>query len=268
MTKKDVQPVDTKELSTLLADINYQDALRSEDVAIPIIKIVQKGSESIMETHPEAKHGMLYNSATEELLGNALEFIPCAFEGKYLMRTPLDKGGGFGGTFNEKPEGFDISIEGRWHSKEQPDMEVVYTHYHAVLLIGTMDRVIVPVNSSLLDKAIIEMNSPRSNVLKQLNMDRAIIAMNSTQLKISKKWNASFRNRVNGPIFLHTYSAMTQEQRSNNFAFRGWSNVVRVRESTMEEIREAADFYKYIKSLSLRSIVSYSENSVKDDIPV
>jgi len=236
MTKKDVQPVDTKELSALLADIDYQDALRSEDVAIPIIKIVQKGSESIMETHPEAKHGMLYNSATEELLGNALEFIPCAFEGKYLMRTPLDKGGGFGGTFNEKPEGFDISIEGRWHSKEQPDMEVLYTHYHAVLLIGSMDR--------------------------------AIIAMNSTQLKISKKWNAAFRNRVNGPIFLNTYSAMTQEQRSNNFTFRGWSNVLRVRESTIEEIREAADFYKYIKSLSLKSIVSHSENSVKDDIPV
>lgn len=222
MVSKDLKEVENKELSSLLESIGYKDNLTKDDVAIPIIKIIQKLSP-ILELNPEAKLGMLYNTATSELFNYELNFVPCAFDAKYLMRTPLSKGGGFGGTFSEKPEGFDISSEGKW-LKAGEDMEVVYTHYHAVLIDG---------------------------------VDSAIIPMNSTQLKISKKWNVYFRKdlKPGQPIFMNMFNVRVNDQMVRNMPFKGWDIPKNVRPTTMNEIKRAAEFYKFIKEISINKVV-------------
>lgn len=217
----EIMTMNSKELSELLNDIGYEDNLSKEDIAIPIIKIIQKGSDTILEEYENARPGMLYNTATAELLGTDIIFIPCSFEGKYIKRVPMDKGGGFGGVFSAKPAGFDDQSEGKWLSQKEPDMEVIYTHYHAVLTVINDNR-----------------------------LERAILPLNSTQMKISKKWNVFFRRNLVGldPIFMNVYHAKVIDQVSKNFSFKGWSNVSFVRKSTPSEIREAAAFYKFIRN--------------------
>lgn len=224
MSKREISVIGSSEMAAMLADIGYQDTITREDIAIPIIKIVQKGSDSILDENEDARPGMLYNTATCELMGNDITFIPCSFEGKYVKRVPMEKGGGFSGVFLEKPEGFDEQFEGKWISKKEPDVEVIYTHYHAVLVLSLSNK-----------------------------LEKAIIPLNSTQMKISKKWNISFRKRLVGvePIFMSVYHAKVTDQISRNFNFKGWSSVSFVRSSTLNEIKEAAEFYKFIRKTDM-----------------
>lgn len=230
LMKKDTDDKEiTNILSNILASIDYKDNLTKDDIAIPIVKIIQRGSDQILQEVEGAKVGMLYNTATGELMGDEIVFIPCAFNARYLMRTPLDKGGGFGGTFSEKPDGFDISHEGRW-MKNGSDMEVVYTHYHAVLIDG---------------------------------FERAIIAMNNTQMKISKKWNGIFRKdlSVGQPIFLNVFKVGVNDQTAKNFTFKGWKLPVKLHQASMEQLKEAGEFYKLITDISITKVMN---NALKD----
>lgn len=218
---KEIVTMDKDKLLSLLASIDYKDELSREDVPIPILKIVQKGSDSIFASYPDAKIGMLFNVATEEFLGPEIEIIPCSFEAKYLKRVQMDLGGGFGGITSVKPEGFDIPKGGVFISEKEKDMEVIYTHYHAVLLRG---------------------NVP------------AVIPMNSTQLKVSKRWNVAFRNPLKGanlPIFSNVFSIKTMDQKARTYSFKGWSQATWVRKTTYEEIVKAAELYTFLKTKNI-----------------
>ena len=72
-----------------------------EDLGIPFIKIIQSMSPERDKTEsayiPGAEEGMLFNSATKEILGGEgepIRFIPCVYEKAWVEWKPRNSGGG------------------------------------------------------------------------------------------------------------------------------------------------------------------------------
>ena len=135
--------------------------VKSSDMVLPRLEIVQALSP-IKELNEEAREGHLFNSVTQELLGDHVYFVPIYFCLEFLIWKDQDEGGGFFGSFptlEQAQERRDVEVG----NGENPDfLEIVDTPVHYGLLVD-----------------------PATKQTEQI-----VISMAKTKSKVSRKWNA------------------------------------------------------------------------------
>jgi hypothetical protein len=135
--------------------------VKSTDMVLPRLEIVQALSP-IKEVDEDAKEGYLFNSVTQEVIGDVAYFVPVYFRLEYLVWKDQNEGGGFFGSFNTAAEAERRRAE-VIAGGENPDLiEVVDTPVQYGLRI-----------------------TPDLSVCEQI-----VISMAKTKAKVSRKWNA------------------------------------------------------------------------------
>lgn len=151
----------------------------ANDMAIPRLEIVQALSP-IKETNEDAREGLLFNSVTQEVLGDLVYFIPVYYRMEYLVWKDQDQGGGFFGSFPSESEANDRIAEAVRDGENADYLEVVDTPVHYGLLIDV-----------------------NTHVTQQI-----VISMAKTKAKVSRKWNSMIQI-VGGDRFSRVYKIST-----------------------------------------------------------
>lgn len=142
--------------------------VKTSDMVLPRLEIVQALSP-IKETDPDAREGMLFNSVTQQVIGDHVYFVPIYFRVEFLVWQDQDSGGGFHGSFPTQEQAEekramvvanDPNLNGTT-SKGFPIIEVVDTPVHYGLLV-----------------------TPEGD------KEQIVISMAKTKSKVSRKWNA------------------------------------------------------------------------------
>lgn len=143
--------------------------VKSSDMVLPRLEIVQALSP-IKELDESAREGHLFNSVTQEIIGDHTYFVPIYFRLEHLVWQSQDHGGGFHGSFptleqaEEKRESIianDSKLIGDT-DKGLPIIEVVDTPVHYGLLIDHETK----------------------------QTEQIVVSMAKTKSKVSRKWNA------------------------------------------------------------------------------
>lgn len=160
--------------------------VKSSDMVLPRLEIVQALSP-IKELDPDVRDGQLFNSVTQEIIGDVAYFVPIYFRLEYLVWQDQDSGGGFHGSFptleqaEEKRDQVianDPNLAGTT-SKGGPIIEVVDTPVHYGLRI-----------------------TPEGE------KEQIVISMAKTKSKVSRKWNAMIQI-AGGDRFSRVYKIST-----------------------------------------------------------
>ncbi len=134
--------------------------VKSSDMVLPRLEIVQALSP-IKESNPDAREGMLFNSVTQEIIGDVAYFVPVYFRMEFLIWKDQDEGGGFFGSFptlEQAEERKRVEVG----NGENPDhLEIVDTPVHYGLRITPEGK-----------------------------KEQIVISMAKTKSKVSRKWNA------------------------------------------------------------------------------
>jgi hypothetical protein len=133
-----------------------------KDIALPRLEIVQSESP-IKETNPDATDGMLFNSATGEVLGDLIYFVPVYYRMEHLVWKDKDSGGGFFGSFSTADEAQERRVQVIAEERlDEEEIEVVDTPVHYGLRVF-----------------------PDGSTPQQM-----VISMAKSKAKVSRKWNA------------------------------------------------------------------------------
>lgn len=186
----------------------------TEDLGIPFLMIIQKGSPEFDKTHPAHANkkvtgvgpGDIINTVTRRILyksdGEPLIFVPCGYERLYVEWKPRDSGGGFVRQ-HVNPA---ILSECKRNEKNQdvlPNGNLVVTTAYFFGLAEVDD-----------------------------NHEKCVIGMTSTQLKKSRMWlNLMMQLKVTTPdgrsftppMFSHKYALTTIPESNQNGSWFGWS---------------------------------------------
>lgn len=240
MAKKTASKVDEPDFMDMYEGSEGEgfENVSQDDLGIPFISILQKGSPECDEDHAKhvdgAKPGMIINSVTKEVLGGRGEpitFIPCAYHKLYVEWTPRERGGGFVGSHDIKimeqverdATGKDVLSNGNI---------IVTTAYFFGLLVeeGATSRCVVAFTSTQLKKA-----------------RQWLSAMAS--LKMKKKDGTNF----NPPMYSHTYHMSTLPESNDKGSWFGWKidNAGVVGE--INQIKEAKEVNRLVKSGGMQS---------------
>jgi len=148
--------------------LGFEDADR-DSYSIPFLAVLQKMSPQCDKDAGEyikgAEPGMFYNTATQEVLGDEILVIPCAYVRQFIEWTPRDQGGGFKGA--HAPESVNLTdlnrdVSGRFLMDN--GNHLMDTRYHFVLYLTD--------------------EGPR----------QAVVSMASTQIKTSRNWMTAMRD--------------------------------------------------------------------------
>lgn len=139
--------------------------VKSSDMVLPRLEIVQALSpikdDSSAIYNEDAREGMLFNSVTQELLGDTAYFVPVYFRLEYLIWKDQDMGGGFMGSFPTLDQAEEKKAQEVANGEDPEYIEIVDTPVHYGLRI-----------------------TPEGE------MEQIVISMAKTKSKISRKWNA------------------------------------------------------------------------------
>lgn len=201
------------DLSFLEADAGLgSNNVETDDLAIPLLTILQKGSPEVNEDKdqyiPGAKAGMVKNSVTGEVFSGkeGILVVPVAYVHSFLEWKPRETGGGLVNKF---------SID------------------QARPLLSTTQR--NDKNKDVLPNGNILENTAEHFVLRLLEdgtFETAVVPMKSSALKVSKKWNTVMRSvvlkRKDGtpyiaPTFLMKYLLTTVFVEKNGNDWYNWS---------------------------------------------
>ena len=125
--------------SDLPAHLNLDSSRGNESVGsqltIPRIKLIQKMSSEVDKNHPEfvkgAEVGMFVNTLTKELYDH-MYVISLNFKVQFTLWRDINKGGGFGGTFDSEADAIAEQA-----TKDNPaEWEVVENHTHLIVVIN------------------------------------------------------------------------------------------------------------------------------------
>ena len=122
-----------------------------DDIILPRIDVLQAISPQVKRNDPkrieDAEQGMLFNTVSGELYGDAVNFVPVKFAREFIVWQDRDSGGGFRGAFPTEGE-----AERERLALENPDLhEVVETHVHYILLVrddGTTEEAVLSLAKS------------------------------------------------------------------------------------------------------------------------
>jgi len=152
--------------------------VKSSDMVLPRLEIVQALSP-IKETNEDAKEGYLFNSVTQEVIGDIAYFVPVYFRMEYLVWKDNDQGGGFFGSFNTAAEAEARKAEAVSGGENPEYLEIVDT----------------PVQYGL-------------RVTPSGEIEQIVISMAKTKAKVSRKWNAMIQI-TGGDRFSRVYKITT-----------------------------------------------------------
>lgn len=185
---------------------------RSEDLGIPFIQIIQKGSPEFDETHKDhakkkidgIRPGDIIHSITREVLTKGRQkcfFIPCSAQKLYPEFVDRKTGGGFvkqhnRGVLNRVKR----NDKNRDILQDEPGKgnEIVTTHYFFGFVW--------------------------SEYMQEYS--KAVVSMTSTQLKNGRRWlNLMSSQRVNSrplPMFAYRYALNTTIETNTEGSWFGW----------------------------------------------
>lgn len=152
--------------------------VKASDMVLPRLEIVQALSP-IKETNEDAKEGYLFNSVTQEVIGDVAYFVPVYFRMEYLVWKDNDQGGGFFGSFNTAAEAEARKAEAVSEGENPEYLEIVDT----------------PVQYGL-------------RVTPEGEIEQIVISMAKTKAKVSRKWNAMIQI-TGGDRFSRVYKITT-----------------------------------------------------------
>ena len=82
--------------------------VEASDISIPFLGIIQKDSKQLDKDEANyiegAKEGQLFNTVTNELLGEEVYWVACCKERVYVEWTPFNEGGGYHGQHSPDSE--------------------------------------------------------------------------------------------------------------------------------------------------------------------
>lgn len=182
---------------------------RPEDLGIPFLSLLQKGSPEVDEDNPEhatkgipdAKAGWVINTLTREVIfdkndSKPIMFLPITHEKLYQEWIPRNQGGGFVQSHNSP-----VILTNCQRNANNKDVlpnghEIITTSYFAGFLLGFGEPI------------------------------RCIIAMSSTQLKKARAWlNLMQSIKINGripPMYSHIYNLTTVPESNEKGNWMGW----------------------------------------------
>lgn len=197
----------------------------TEDMVLPRLEIIQAQSP-IKDTDPEAREGYLFNSATNQVLGDTAYFVPIFFRKEYIIWKDKDEGGGFFGSFPSEGEAKDALALVISDRNENPEfLEIVDTPVHFGLLV-----------------------SPSGDFPPQ----QIAISMAKSKAKVSRRWNSLILMN-GGDRFSRVYKMTTfKDKNARNQTF--FNFVVSPAGFVPEEIfRLAEKTYEVFKTQNVRA---------------
>jgi hypothetical protein len=195
----------------------------SKDLVLPRLEIVQAQSP-IKDTNPDAKEGMLFNSATGDLIGEEAYIVPIFYRMEYLVWKDQDEGGGFFGAYDTEREA-QARVEEEVSNGENPEhLEVIDTPVHYCLRIRTSDG----------------------------STEQIVVSMAKSKAKVSRKWNAVI-HIAGGDRFSRAYKFTTfKDKNKQNKTF--FNYIVQPAGFPPEKIfREAERLYEVFKTQGVRA---------------
>lgn len=193
----------------------------TSDMVLPRLEIVQALSP-IKETNPDAKDGQLFNSVTQEIIGDMCYFVPVYYRMEYLVWKDADQGGGFFGSHATQADA-EARVTQEVENGENPDfLEIVDT----------------PVQYGL-------------RILADGSYEQIVISMARTKAKVSRKWNAMIQI-AGGDRFSRVYKISTfRDENKKGQKFHNY--VVQPAGFTPKAVYEAAEAaYTGFKSQEFR----------------
>jgi len=212
--------------SAMMEDAGAGDEFSSDDLSVPFISILQKGSPQVEEDGIEgASAGMFYNTVTNALFDGkkGIDVVYCAYSKIGVEWVPREQGGGlvahhqltekFRQSLVRQPDSFRLSMPN--------GNSLVETAYHYVLH---------------LNEGVPEM---------------AVVSMWSTALKTSRQWNTQAKLLtipVNGkmirpPIYSQIWRLKTTLLSKDNYKWYGYT-LERVGQVPSIEVYNAAKAYR------------------------
>jgi hypothetical protein len=188
------------------------EGVNQEDLGIPFLAILQKGSPQIDRDHPDyetkkvdgAEVGDIINTVANVVVASAdepIEVVPCTYQRLYMEWTPREKGGGLVKTHRDA----NILNECQRNERGQDvlrngNLVVTTAYFYCIALLdGERTPCVIGLTSTQLKKA------------KQwLNM--------MMTLKLAKADGTKFTP----PMFSHTYRLSSVSEKNEKGSWRGW----------------------------------------------
>lgn len=166
--------------------------VKSSDMVLPRLELIQALSP-IKDENPNAREGQLFNSVTQEIIGDSAFFVPIYFRMEYLVWQDNDAGGGFHGSYPT----LDQAMEKR-DEVVAADPKLAGKNTKGIDLVEVVDT---PVHYGL-------------RITPEGVCEQIVISMAKTKAKISRKWNAMIQI-AGGDRFSRVYkiSSLTDENK-------------------------------------------------------
>ena len=203
-----------------------------EDLVIPRLLVLQDGSPMLKRSDPkyndEADVGMLTNSVTGELYGDALHVVPVFYTKQYLVWRKKENGGGFLGAFNSQ-----VEAEGRVKQEQNKQgLEIVDTPQHLCLLI------------------------------KDGKTEEIMLSLPRTKAKVSRQWN-SMAKLAGGDLFSRVYKVTTAEETNTKGTFYNFV-IAPIGFAPEHAYRAAEALYEKVSSGQRRVVMDVSDEGHED----
>lgn len=186
---------------------------KTEDLGIPFLVILQKGSAEVDRTHKDhstkkiegAEAGDIINTVTRKVIstdGEPAFFIPCSYERVFIEWKPRESGGGM-----VRQHLSDSILQECTRNAE--DNRDYLPNGNIIVTTGCFFGLLVGEDG---------------------NLEKCVISMSSTQLKKARLWlNMMMQIKVDGPngritppMFSHKYSLATTPEQNKDGSWYGW----------------------------------------------
>lgn len=131
-----------------------------DDITLPRIEVLQALSPQIKRNDPKyipgAEQGMIFNTVSGELYGEAIVFIPIVFRKEYIVWQKRTAGGGFVSTHPTEEE-----ANAAWEALDNPDDHEV--NLHAVNFVYILRE------NGALEEAVFSWSRSKLKVSRKLN---------------------------------------------------------------------------------------------------
>lgn len=233
--------------------------VRSDDLSIPFLVILQDGSPEVKKTHPEyatkgikgATAGMIMNTLTKQILNpnieeDVVEFIPCFYQKLWV----------------------------EWKDRSKGTGGIVKSHANDLLLRNTKKndkgQDVLP-NGNILNTTAYFFGQ----VIVGDEPQRCVIGLTSTQLKKARQWLSLVTSikfdgpsgKFTPPLFAHRWGLSTVPENNDKGSWYGWKMEILGRTEDQLLITESREIAHQSKESALRLAPPSDDNGADAEIP-